>query len=91
MSGRVEDQFIRPTVVGDSVLPSRLRTPQQATVPWDGTDVALRISERLDPTHEAWGHFRRFCGPAARPLPGTDPHLCVGQHAREFGETATAA
>jgi hypothetical protein len=34
LSGTVEKQFIRPTLVGDSVLPFRLRLPQEAIIPW---------------------------------------------------------
>jgi hypothetical protein len=48
LSGSVERQFIRPTLVGDSVLPFRLRPPQEGVIPWDGTDLVRTTGERLD-------------------------------------------
>lgn len=56
LTGTIERQFIRPTLVGDSVLPFRLRTPHQAVIPWDGTELAMTTGERLDlyPGLAAW-------------------------------------
>jgi SAM-dependent methyltransferase len=48
LTGSVERQFIRPTLVGDSVLPFRLRPPQEAIIPSDGTSIQATIAERLD-------------------------------------------
>ena len=48
LEGSVERQFIRPTMVGDSVLPFRLRPPQEAIIPWDGTDLTRTTGDRLD-------------------------------------------
>lgn len=48
LEGSVERQFIRPTMVGDSVLPFRLRPPHEAIIPWDGTDLTRTTGDRLD-------------------------------------------
>jgi len=44
----VERQFIRPILVGDTVLPFRLRPPAQAVIPWDGTTLDQTTGARLD-------------------------------------------
>lgn len=48
LAGSVERQFLRPTLVGDSVLPFRLRPAREAVIPSDGTDLAKTTGERLD-------------------------------------------
>jgi hypothetical protein len=48
LHGVVEKQFLRPTLVGDSVLPFRLRDPYQAVIPWDGTSLEKTTGDRLD-------------------------------------------
>lgn len=56
LTGTVERQFIRPALVGDSVLPFLLRTPAEAVIPWDGTSLAAATGDRLDlyPGPAAW-------------------------------------
>lgn len=56
LTGTVETQFLRPALVGDSVLPFRLRPPQQAVIPWDGTTLDKTTGERLElhPGLAAW-------------------------------------
>ena len=39
LSETVEQQFVRPLYVGDSVLPYRTREPHEAVVPWDGEQL----------------------------------------------------
>jgi SAM-dependent methyltransferase len=48
LTGNMERQFVRSVYVGDSVLPFRLRTPQQALIPWDGTSLQTTTGDRLD-------------------------------------------
>lgn len=48
LTGSIERQFLRPALVGDSVLPFRLRPAQLGVIPWDGTDLARTTGERLD-------------------------------------------
>lgn len=48
LTGTIEKQFLRPTLVGDSVLPFRLRPAREAVIPWDGTDLGRTTGERLD-------------------------------------------
>lgn len=56
LTGTIEKQFLRPTLVGDSVLPFRLRPAQQAVIPWDGTSLDKTTGDRLDlyPGLAAW-------------------------------------
>jgi hypothetical protein len=56
LTGTVERQFIRSTLVGDSVLPFRLRTAAEAIIPWDGTSLEATAGDRLDlyPGLAAW-------------------------------------
>lgn len=52
----VERQFVRPVLVGDTVLPFRLRPPARAVIPWDGTTLQQTTGPRLDqyPGLAAW-------------------------------------
>ncbi len=47
-TGSVESQFLKPVVVGDTVLPFRMRSPQTGVIPWDGSSLAAMIENRLD-------------------------------------------
>lgn len=47
-TGSVENQFLKPVLVGDSVLPFMLRTPQTGVIPWDGSSLAETTTTRLD-------------------------------------------
>lgn len=48
LAGSVETQFIHPLYVGDTVLPFRLRQPQQAVIAWDGKKLLDGMSDRID-------------------------------------------
>ena len=46
--GHVEVQFIRPLLLGSSLLPFRLHVPDLAVIPWDGQRVLSETDPRLD-------------------------------------------
>jgi len=46
--GTVETQFLKPVLVGDSVLPFRMRAARTGVIPWDGTNLADTVGTRLD-------------------------------------------
>jgi hypothetical protein len=46
--GVVESEFIRPTYLGDNVLPFRLLAPRLAVIPWDGEKLLDSSDEHLD-------------------------------------------
>ncbi|MQA85926.1 MAG: hypothetical protein GEV03_15195 [Streptosporangiales bacterium] len=48
LRGAVEDQFIRPLYLGDSILPFRCLKPFEAVIPWDGQRLLHGEDERLD-------------------------------------------
>ncbi len=48
MTGTMERQFLRPVLVGDSVLPFRVRTAALGVIPWDGTTLQTTTTSRLD-------------------------------------------
>ena len=48
LTGAVENQFLRPLLVGDSVLPHRLRPAALAVVPWDGQRLLSGADPELD-------------------------------------------
>jgi len=48
LSGSIEQQFLRPTYVGDSVLPFKVRPPALGVIPWDGSDLATTTGALLD-------------------------------------------
>ena len=48
LTGAVESQFLRPLLVGDSVLPRRLRPAALAVVPWDGQRLLSGADPDLD-------------------------------------------
>jgi SAM-dependent methyltransferase len=48
LTGVVERQFVHPLVIGETVLPYRLRDPLQAIVPWDGSRLLAGTDEQLD-------------------------------------------
>lgn len=56
LAGSVEKNFIRAALVGDSVLPFRIRAAPEAVIPWDGTTVEQTTKERLEyyPGLAAW-------------------------------------
>ncbi|MFF7046139.1 N-6 DNA methylase [Streptomyces massasporeus] len=55
-TGRVERQFVRPLLVGDSLLPYMIREPIRVVVPWDGDHLMDGNDDRLDfyPGLAAW-------------------------------------
>lgn len=46
--GVVEDVFIRPAYLGETVLPFRTRAPARAVIPFDGTRLMSGADERID-------------------------------------------
>jgi hypothetical protein len=48
LPGVVESEFIRPTYLGDNVLPFRLLAPRLAVIPWDGEKLLDSSDEHLD-------------------------------------------
>ena len=48
LRGSIEQQFLHPLIVGDTVLPFRVRDPMLAVVPWDGKRLLHGADERLD-------------------------------------------
>lgn len=56
LHGSVEREFLHPLVVGDTVLPFRLREPMTAVIPWDGKRLLHGSDERLElyPGLAAW-------------------------------------
>lgn len=48
LSGMIERQFIHPLIIGETVLPYRLREPLESIVPWDGARLLRGSDERLD-------------------------------------------
>ncbi len=54
--GMVEEQFIRPLHLGDTIMPFRCLQPLQAVIPWDGTRLIGGDDEDLDlyPGLAAW-------------------------------------
>lgn len=49
LHGTVERQFVRHSLVGDSVLPFLVRSSaHEAVIPWDGTTLEKTTGERLD-------------------------------------------
>ncbi|MGW3755141.1 N-6 DNA methylase [Streptomyces sp. NPDC005134] len=48
LSGVVERQFVRPLLVGDSIVPYGTRDPLKVVVPWDGKRLLHGGDERLD-------------------------------------------
>ncbi|RZD67801.1 restriction endonuclease [Streptomyces albidoflavus] len=47
-TGMVERQFVRPLLIGDSLLPYRLRDPLRVVVPWDGERLLCGADDHLD-------------------------------------------
>lgn len=54
--GNVERQFVRPVLVGESILPYRVLTPLTAVIPWDGRRLLHGADDRIDsyPGLEKW-------------------------------------
>lgn len=48
LEGVVEEDFVRPLYLGESVLPHRLLPPRLCVVPWDGAQLLDGDSSRLD-------------------------------------------
>lgn len=44
----VEIEFVRPLLIGETLLPFRLRDPLLAVVPWDGHKLLAGSDERMD-------------------------------------------
>lgn len=55
IEGKVEAEFLRPVLLGESVLPYRVFRPFEGVIPINGDGVALD-----SPTAEARGHFELF-------------------------------
>jgi SAM-dependent methyltransferase len=58
LHGIVEEQFIRPLYVGNSILPFRCLQPAEAIIPWDGEQLLPGDDELLDwyPGLAEWWH-----------------------------------
>lgn len=56
LGGTVEQQFIRPLYVGESIMPFRCLQPAEAVIPWDGKQLLGGEAEQLAqyPGLEAW-------------------------------------
>ena len=56
LSGVVESEFVRPLLLGETVLPYRLRPPQLAVVPWSGKKLLHGGTEGIGlyPGLSAW-------------------------------------
>lgn len=54
--GNIERQFVRPVLVGETILPYRVLTPVRAVIPWDGQRLLDGTNERLGsyPGLEEW-------------------------------------
>ena len=48
LTGTVERQFVRPLVIGETVLPYRLLEPLEAIIPWDGTRLLPGNDEHME-------------------------------------------
>lgn len=48
LRGTVEQEFIRPMYLGESILPFRCQEPVEALIPWDGQRLLHGEDERLD-------------------------------------------
>ena len=48
LNGAVEQQFVRPTHLGDTVLPFRPREPLLTVIPWDSKRLLDGTDDRLD-------------------------------------------
>ena len=46
--GEVEDQFVMPILIGDSLLPFCLRGDVSAVIPWDGTKLLAGADEEIE-------------------------------------------
>jgi SAM-dependent methyltransferase len=58
LTGAVEEKFIRPIYLGESVMPFRCKEPLQAIIPWDGQHLLRDGDLRLDhyPGLQDWLH-----------------------------------
>jgi hypothetical protein len=56
LEGTVERQFVRPMLLGETILPYRVLTPVRAVVPWDNQRLLHTKDERLSsyPGLEEW-------------------------------------
>jgi SAM-dependent methyltransferase len=56
LKGSVEEQFIVPVLLGDSILPFAIRGDWQAVIPWDGKQVLANQDPRIEsfPGFAAW-------------------------------------
>lgn len=68
LTGTIERQFVHPLIIGETVLPYRLRKPLEAIVPWDGKRLLCGSDERLDyyPGLASWWREAEACWMAHR-------------------------
>jgi hypothetical protein len=48
LNGTIERQFVRPLVIGETVLPYRLLKPLEVIIPWDGKRLLRGADERME-------------------------------------------
>jgi SAM-dependent methyltransferase len=66
LTGSVEEGFVMPVLLGDSILPFSIRGSWQAVIPWDGAQLLADRDPRIENFpglaawwHEAEGRFNR--------------------------------
>lgn len=54
--GRIEDQFLMPTLLGSSIVHHQMREPELAVIPWNGTELLHSTHPSIDahPGLAAW-------------------------------------
>ena len=76
LTGTVERQFVRPLLIGETLLPYRLRKPLLAIVPWDGHRLLDGADERLD-YYQGLASWWREDRPYGRVIDQANEWICV--------------